>query len=100
MKPPYHAKGYRGLYVEDVPFIIAQFNKGIHISIIACQVRNCYGYGSPHETTIRHILRATGWWPPAVKIKPTRNRLIKRVIAFQNWTPEKQHQEIEAEYCK
>lgn len=101
MKPPYHAKGYNGSYVDDVPFIVDQFNKGVHVSVIAAKVTSHgYWYGNPSDGTIRHILRATGWWPPAVKIKPTLNRPIKRVIGFENWTPEKQHQEIEAEYCK
>ena len=100
VKPPYHAKGYNGAYVDDVPFIVDQFNKGVHISIIAAKVMCPYGHGSADQGTIRHILRREGWWPPAIKIKPTPNRPIKRVIAFQNWTPEKQYQEIEAEYCK
>ena len=100
MKPPYHAKGYNGKYVECVPFIVDQFNKGRTIHSIAVIVSSESEWSSAESSTIRHILRLEGWWPPAVKIKPTRNRPIKRVIAFQNWTPEKQHQEIEAEYCK
>jgi len=101
VKPPYHAKGYRGVYAESAKHLVKVFiHHKTHVGFIVA-LRKEIGYGGfLSDQMIRHILRLEGWWPPQVKRKPTRKRSIKRVIAFQNWTPEKQYQEIETEYCK